>query len=100
MVHSPRSVRGKGAQPGDSRRSIARALGLARKTVAAYQRGAKLETVPSAARRRRPPGPPGGAAPAVDRMRPYTEQIATWLTNEHLRLAAAKPTPPGRSTAA
>jgi len=33
-------------------------------------------------------------------MRPYTEQIATWLTNEHLRLAAAKPTPPGRSTAA
>jgi transposase len=77
-------------QAGESQRAIARALGLARNTVAAYVRAANAE--PTAAgvatpMPRRQPGPrleqPG---PAVARLEPYQEQIARWLRDERLKL--------------
>jgi transposase len=75
------------AEAGESQRAIARALGLARNTVAAYVRGAKQEVATSASRQRRPPGPaPGESAPELARLRPYTEQIGTWVQQEHVQL--------------
>ena len=69
---------------GESQRSIARALGLARNTVAAYVRDADSRS--SAPRPRRPPGPRPGGTPELDRLRPYTDQIAAWLNRDHLQL--------------
>jgi transposase len=75
---------------GESQRAIARALGLARNTVAAYVRVASAEpaadgVLPPLPRRQ--PGPsleqPG---PAVARLGPYQEQIGRWLQDEHLKL--------------
>jgi len=75
---------------GESQRAIARALGLARNTVAAYVRTANAEPSADGAAPpmpRRQPGPsleqPG---PAVARLGPYQEQIAGWLREEHLKL--------------
>src|SRR5947209_4188858 len=74
------------AQAGQSQRAIARALGLARNTVAAYMRGAKQEVATSPSHQRRPPGPaPGESAPELARLRPYTDQIATWVQQQHLQ---------------
>ena len=77
-------------QAGESQRAIARALGLARNTVAAYVRAANAEPTDGGAATpmpRRQPGPsleqPG---PAVARLGPYQEQIAGWLRDEHLKL--------------
>jgi transposase len=77
-------------QAGESQRAIARALGLARNTVAAYIRAASAEPAGGGAAKpmpRRQPGPsleqPG---PAVARLAPYQEQIARWLRDERLKL--------------
>jgi transposase len=75
---------------GESQRAIARALGLARNTVAAYVRAASVEPATDGEARplpRRQPGPgleqPG---PAVARLAPYEAQIARWLRDERLKL--------------
>jgi transposase len=75
---------------GESQRAIARALGLARNTVAAYIRAANTAPAVDGAAApmpRRQPGPsleqPG---PAVARLGPYQEQIGRWLHDEHLKL--------------
>jgi transposase len=75
---------------GESQRAIARALGLARNTVAVYIRAARSEPGPDGAAGpmpRRRPGPrierPG---PAVARLAPYEEQVGRWLRDEHLKL--------------
>lgn len=77
-------------QAGESQRAIARALGLARNTVAAYVRAASAEPADGGVARptpRRQPGPsleqPG---PAVARLAPYEAQIAGWLRDERLKL--------------
>lgn len=77
-------------QAGESQRAIARALGLARNTVAAYVRAASMEPAPDGVATmlpRRQPGPnleqPG---PAVARLAPYEEQVARWLRDERLKL--------------
>jgi transposase len=78
------------ARAGESQRAIARALGLARNTVAAYLRAASAESGGDGVAKpmpRRQPGPrveqPG---PAVARLGPYQEQIARWLRDERLKL--------------
>ena len=77
-------------QAGESQRAIARALGLARNTVAAYIRAASAESPRDDGVKplpRRQPGPslaqPG---PAVARLAPYEAQIAGWLRDERLKL--------------
>ena len=77
-------------QAGESQRAIARALGLARNTVAAYVRAASAEPATAGEPRplpRRQPGPglehPG---PAVARLARYEEQVGRWLREEHLKL--------------
>src|SRR5207248_7252577 len=77
-------------QAGESQRAIARALGLARNTVAAYIRAASAEPAPDGGANplpRRQPGPaltePG---PAVARLAPYEAQVARWLRDERLKL--------------
>jgi transposase len=77
-------------QAGESQRAIARALGLARNTVAAYVRVASAEPATDGTVQpvpRRQPGPavtePG---PAVARLAPYEAQIARWLRDERLTL--------------
>ena len=75
------------AEAGESQRAIARALGLARNTVAAYLRGARLQPETSASPARRPPGrAPGESAREQARLKPYTEQIGIWVNQEHLQL--------------
>lgn len=69
------------AQAGESQRQIARALGLARNTVAAYLRAAQDG---SATRRR--PGPAAAHAPARQVLQPYAAQITAWIREEHLQL--------------
>lgn len=75
---------------GESQRAIARALGLARNTVAAYVRAASRESASEGEARPLPRSRPGPAlgqpGPAVARLAPYREQIATWLGEERLRL--------------
>lgn len=77
-------------QAGESQRAIARALGLARNTVAASLRAASAEPATDGAATvlpRRQPGPameqPG---PAVARLAPYEARVARWLREEHLKL--------------
>jgi transposase len=77
-------------QAGESQRAIARALGLARNTVAAYVRTASAEPATGGEGKplpRRQPGPaieqPG---PAVARLAPYEAQVARWLRDERLQL--------------
>ncbi len=78
---------------GESQRQIARALGLARNTVAATVRAAQAaETCPGDGAApvvlpARLPGPrPVAQPPQLARLAPYEAQIATWLQREHLRL--------------
>jgi transposase len=75
---------------GESQRAIARALGLARNTVAAYVRAADGEPGTDGEERplpRRRPGPAlGQPGPAVARLAPYEAQVAQWLREERLRL--------------
>ncbi len=77
-------------QAGESQRAIARALGLARNTVAVYIRAASAEPATEGEAKplpRRQPGPaleqPG---PAVARLAPYEAQVARWLRDERLKL--------------
>jgi transposase len=77
-------------QVGESQRAIARALGLARNTVAVYIRAASAEPGGDGAAKplpRRQPGPameqPG---PAVARLTRYEAQVARWLRDERLKL--------------
>jgi transposase len=70
---------------GESQRQIARALGLARDTVAAYLRDAR-NAATTEARPRRSPGPEPGHAPEMQRLQPYQAQIATWLQQDRLQL--------------
>src|SRR5438552_1643088 len=75
------------AEAGESQRAIARALGVARNTVAAYLRVAGSRPETSTARARRTPGrAPGESAPEQARLKPYTEQIGIWVNQEHLQL--------------
>ncbi len=74
------------AVAGQSQRQIARALGLARNTVAAYLRAAQAETATEGRARRRSPGPAPGQAPALQRLAPHREAIASWLQHDHLQL--------------
>lgn len=77
-------------QAGESQRAIARALGLARNTVAVYVRAASAEPATAGEAKplpRRQPGPavehPG---PAVARLAPYEAQVARWLRDDRLKL--------------
>ena len=75
------------AAAGQSQRQIARALGLARNTVAAYLHGAKMgDLATTGTRLRRSPGPGPGHAPEMARLQPHTEQIGRWLQQEHVQL--------------
>lgn len=75
---------------GESQRAIARALGLARNTVAAYIRAASDEPATAGVAgplpRRQPGRSLGEPGPAVGRLAPYGEQIGRWLRDERLKL--------------
>ena len=77
-------------QAGESQRAIARALGLARNTVAAYIRAASAEPATDGGAKPRPRRQPGPAiteaGPAVARLAPYEAQVARWLRDEDLKL--------------
>ena len=77
-------------QAGESQRAIARALGLARNTVAAYVRAASSEPAPDGAAKLMPGRQPGPSleqpGPAVARLAPYEAQIGRWLRDERLKL--------------
>lgn len=75
---------------GESQRAIARALGLARNTIAGYVRAASAEPAGAGEARSLPRSRPGPSldepGPAVARLAPYQAQVARWLREEHLKL--------------
>lgn len=77
-------------QAGESQRAIARALGMARNTVAAYIRAASGEPATVGEGKplpRRQPGPAvEKSGPAVAQLVPYEAQVAQWLRKDHLKL--------------